>query len=248
MKKVLITGANKGIGFGIAKAMGKRGYEVLVGSRDAERGAVAVTQLQADGITAQQVTIDLADPATITTAAATVGAIDILINNAGITGNIKSERSDLDMEKSPFDYTNDDLRAAMDINFLGTHNVITAFLPNLAADGKILNVSVPVTNPYWQPLAHVTSKAAQNVMTMAFAREFEKTNSQRQIFAVLPGAVATDLNGTTPGDFGHMHVVSPDDAGENIVSFLFDGKNHNGHLVQFDGKEVTTYETQLFGE
>ena len=244
--KVLVTGANKGIGFGIAKALGKRGCEVLVGARDEARGRQAVAKLQKDGVSASFVKIDMNDRTTFKAAAESIGTIDILVNNAGIAGNIKSDRSDLDMDKSPLAYTTDDLRETVEVNFLATHEIIKTLLGNLAEDGKILNVTVPVTARYWQPLAYVTSKAAQNVMTVAFGRAFERAGSRRQIFGVMPGAVATDLNGTKVGD-QNGHVISIDDAGENITSFLFDGKNHNGHLVLFNGKEVTDYEAELRG-
>ncbi len=245
--RALVTGANKGIGFGIANALGKKGVEILVGARDEVRGNAAVAELIAQGIAASWVKIDLNDFSTFETAAKTIGKIDFLINNAGISGNIRSENGARDMTKSAFAYTTAELRETVEVNFLGTHEIIMTLLENLTDDGKILNVTVPVSSPYWQPLAYVTSKAAQNVMTMAFGREFEKSGSKRQIFGVMPGAVATDLNGAKVGDLGGT-VKSIDDAGENIVSFLFDGKNHNGHLVQFDKKEVTTYEQELWGE
>lgn len=244
--KALITGANKGIGYGIAQALGQRGYELYVGARDEQRGHEAVARLTGLGYAASFVRLDLADFETIHAAAKAVTDLDLLINNAGIAGNIATDNSRLDMGKSPLAYTTADLREAIETNFLGTHEVIKSFLPVLTEDARILNVTVPVTATFWQPLAYVTSKAAQNVMTIAIGREFERTGSGRQIFGVMPGAVATDLNGTTAGDHGGL-VKSVDDAAENIVSFLFDGKNHNGHIVQFDGKEVTSYEHDLFG-
>lgn len=245
--KALITGANKGIGFGIAEALGKRGIEILVGARSEQLGNQAVAELKKAGITASFIKIDLNDFTSIHQAADQVSALDYLINNAGIAGNLASERGPLDMEKSPFDYTTADLQQTIETNFLGTHEVIKSFLPKLTPTAKILNVTVPVSSTYWQPLAYVTSKAAQNVMTMAFGHEFEKQGSQQQIFGVLPGAVATSLNGMTANDnYNQLAIKTPSEAGENIVSFLFDGKNHNGHIVEFDGKEITTYEGQLF--
>ncbi|WP_066517382.1 SDR family NAD(P)-dependent oxidoreductase [Curtobacterium ammoniigenes] len=244
--KAFITGANKGIGYGIAQALGRRGYELYIGARDEQRGQDAVSRLTGQGYAASFIKLDLADFDTIHAAAEAVTDLDLLINNAGIAGNIATDTSRLDMGKSPLAYTTADLRETIETNFLGTHEVIKSFLPALSEDARILNVTVPVTATFWQPLAYVTSKAAQNVMTIAFGREFEKSGSRRQIFGVMPGAVATDLNGTSVGDHGGM-VKSTEDAAENIVGFLFDGKNHNGHIVQFDGKEVTSYEHDLFG-
>lgn len=240
--KALITGANKGIGFAIAQNLGKRGLEILVGSRDEKRGQEAVSKLQAEGITANFVKVDLNDIDSLTNLSALTD-IDILVNNAGIAGNIKSEKGNLDMSKSAFAYTTADLQETISTNFLGTHAVITNLLTSLSADAKILNVTVPVSQSYWMPLAYVTSKAAQNAMTFAFGHQFEKDKSKRQIFGVMPGAIATDLNGAKVGAGGV--VKSPEEAAENITSFLFDGKNHNAELINFDGTVFDNYEPGL---
>ncbi|GBG95991.1 SDR family NAD(P)-dependent oxidoreductase [Lactococcus termiticola] len=244
--KALITGANKGIGYGIAKALGAKGYELIIAARDEKRGQEAVNSLEDLGYKASYLKIDLNDLSTISAAAQEVEELDLLINNAGISGNIKAADGSLNMEKAALDYTTEDLKEAIDINFIGTHAVISAFLPKLTEEGKILNVTVPVSSPYWAPFAYVTSKAAQNVMTITLGREFAKAGSKRTIFGVMPGAVATDLNGTKPGDLGGI-VISTDQAGESITHFLFDGNDYNGKLVQYDGKVVTSYEHDLFG-
>ena len=245
-KKALVTGANKGIGLEIARELGRRGYEILLGARDEKRGNDAVSGLTAQDITASFIKIDLNDFDSLRAAAKTVRNLDILVNNAGIPGNLKTEKSDLDMSKPAFAYTTDELRETMEVNFFGTHELINVMLPNLTEDARIVNVTIPVSgNHFWQPLAYITSKAAQNVMTQAYGVEFEKSGSKRQIFGVMPGAVATDLNGTKVGDHGGR-VKSAEDAGKIIVGFMFDGKNHNGHIINFDGREIESYEPDLF--
>lgn len=243
--KALVTGANKGIGFAIAKNLGHRGYQILLGARDESRGQEAVQKLQADGISATFVKVDLNDLASLTSLSL-LSDIDILVNNAGIAGNISSDKGKLDMNKSAFDYTTDDLQETLNTNFLGTHAVIMNLLTALTDDAKILNVTVPVSQKYWMPLAYVTSKAAQNAMTFAFGHQFEKDKSKRQIFGVMPGAIATDLNGAKVGEGGM--VKSPDEAAENIISFLFDGKNHNAELINFDGSIIDNYEPGLMSK
>jgi NAD(P)-dependent dehydrogenase (short-subunit alcohol dehydrogenase family) len=237
--KALITGANKGIGYEIARALGKRGYEVLVGARDEKRGQEAVAKLTAEGFQSQWIKIDLNDFATLANAAEHVGQLDLLVNNAGIPGNLTTEKSTKDMQKSAFAYTTDDLRQTMEVNFFATHELIKQLLPHLADDGKIVNLTIPISgNQYWQPLAYLTSKAAQNSMTMVLGNEWIKQESRRQIFGVMPGAVATDLNGQTAGGF----VKTAEEAASVVIDFIFDGKNHNAHILEFSGLEISSYE------
>src|ERR1700722_7962798 len=84
----LISGANKGIGYEIARGLGARKITVLVGARDAARGQAAVQKLKAEGADARFVKLDMADHETIRSAAAGIekefGRLDILVNNAGI--------------------------------------------------------------------------------------------------------------------------------------------------------------------
>jgi len=245
-KRALVTGANKGIGFEIARELGKNGCEIVLGARDESRGAQAVEKLKKDGITASFVKIDLNDFNTLHAAAGRVGILDILVNNAGIPGNLKTEKSNLDMGKSSFAYTTDDLRQTMEVNFFGTHELIKSLMGSLAQDAKIVNVTIPVSgNPYWQPLAYKTSKVAQNVMTMIFGVEFAKTGSKRQIFGVMPGATGTDLNGETEGAHGGMF-KSARAAGKLIAGFALDGKNHNGRVINWDATEIESYEPNNF--
>lgn len=114
--KTLITGANKGIGFALAQNLGHRGYEVLVGARNETRGQEAVEKLKAEGINAEFVKVDLDDLNQLTSLSALTD-IDLLINNAGISGNIHSDKGHLDMEKSAFDYSNSDLEETIKTNF-----------------------------------------------------------------------------------------------------------------------------------
>ena len=87
----LVTGANKGIGFEIARQLGQKGYRILAGARDRERGETAVANLKREGFAARYVQIDLTDSATISDAAANIEKqeerLDVLINNAGITSS-----------------------------------------------------------------------------------------------------------------------------------------------------------------
>lgn len=245
--KALVTGANKGIGFEIARNLGKRGYEILVGARDQVRGLAAVEKLDAEGISATFIKIDLNDLDSLHTAASNIDSLDILVNNAGIPDSIKPGRAALDMTKHTFDYTTEDLRTTMETNFLGTHELIKSLLSVLTDNAKIVNITVPISpTDFWHPLAYITSKAALNVMTLTYAYEFEKMGSHRQIFGIMPGAVATDLNGLEAGAHGGF-VKSSEVAGQMSTDIILSSKNQNGQMIQYDGKIVTDYELQLRG-
>lgn len=245
--KALVTGANKGIGFEIARSLGKRGYDILVGARDEARGRAAVEKLVAEDLQAAFIKIDLNDLDSLREAAKRVDSLDILVNNAGIPDSAKPGRAPLDIAKPTMDYTSEDLRTTMETNFLGTHELIKNLLPSLTDSAKIVNITVPISpTDFWHPLAYITSKAALNVMTLTFAYEFEKMGSHRQIFGIMPGAVATDLNGMEAGGHGGF-VKSPEAAGELSTDIIVSGKNQNGQIIQYDGKIVTDYEIQLRG-
>ncbi|GEO27911.1 carbonyl reductase [Alicyclobacillus acidoterrestris] len=245
--KALVTGANKGIGFEIARYLGKRGYEILVGARDEARGQAAVENLAAEAISAMFIKIDLNDFDSLHTAGKVIDSLDILVNNAGIPDSSKPGRAALDLTKHTFDYTTDDLRATMETNFLGTHELMKNLLSVLTDNAKIVNITIPISpTEFWHPLAYITSKAALNVMTLTYAYEFEKMGSHRQIFGIMPGAVATELNGMEAGAHGGF-VKSAEAAGQMCTDIILSDKNQNGQIIQYDGKIVTDYETQLRG-
>ncbi|WP_172196098.1 SDR family oxidoreductase [Saccharibacillus qingshengii] len=196
---VLITGANKGIGYETARQLGKQGYFVFLGARDEHKGSEAVRRLREEGIEAAYIRIDAADAATIVSAAEQIGAqtssLDVLINNAGIGagGNVPSQQ------------TIEEIRSVYEVNVFGPIQIIQAMLPLLqkAPLGRIVNVSSglgsltfnsdPTHEHYGaNPLDYNSSKTALNAVTVLFAKEFAGTSLK--INAVDPGYTATDLN------------------------------------------------------
>ncbi len=197
---VLITGANKGIGYETARQLGKQGYFVFLGARNEEKGQEAARRLNEEGIEAETVEIDVSDPSSIAAAAETVASrtssLDVLINNAGISvgGNVPSGQS---MEE---------IRKVYEVNVFGPIQTIQALLPLLkkAPLGRIVNVSSGLgsltfnSDPSHEhypvnPLAYNSSKTALNAVTVMFAKEFAGT--PLKINAVDPGYTATDMNG-----------------------------------------------------
>ncbi|CUF82865.1 short chain dehydrogenase, putative, partial [Bodo saltans] len=123
---VLITGANKGIGLETARQLGKKGYKVLLGARDAALGAKAAESLQAAGLDVQAIAIDVVSVSSIAAAAAQVerdfGRLDVLINNAGVLSGDLAKPAELTGEAARFEF---------EVNFFGVINVTHAFIPLL---------------------------------------------------------------------------------------------------------------------
>ena len=201
----LITGANKGIGYEIARQLGAKGLTVLVGSRDAGRGEKAAAALVAEGIDACLIQLDVTAQSSIDAAAAFIeknyGYLDVLVNNAGISihdGNTAPSELSLAVFKRTFD-----------TNVFGAFAVTQAMLPLIrkSSAGRIINVSSPMgslslhSDPesamsHMPPLlAYCSSKTAMNALTVFFARELRETGIK--VNSVSPGYVATDLNNLT---------------------------------------------------
>jgi len=202
-KVALVTGANKGIGFEVVRQLGKAGMTVLLGARDAGRGAEAAAKLQAEGLDVRELPLDLGDEATIRTAAETIerehGHLDVLVNNAGISvaGDGPPSGADLEVVRSTFE-----------TNFFATLAVTQAMLPLVrkSSAGRIVNVSSGLGSitfnadpgsPYYdvKPVGYNASKAALNMMTVGLAYELRGTGIK--VNSADPGYTATDLNGNS---------------------------------------------------
>lgn len=226
MKKVLVTGANKGIGFEIARHLGKSGWQVIMGARSQERAEAAIRQLKAEGIeTAGWQHVDLSDNESLEISAAEIGRkhpdLSLLINNAGIPG---------DMEVMSYEADLADVTQTVQVNYIGTFCLTKALLPLLTKNkGRIVNITVPTeVSPYWHPMAYVASKAAQNVMTSIMAMEFEKKQISVEIFDIHPGATCTDLNNHYSGPGSHQ----PDVIGEKVAAIINDDQRHQGEFLE----------------
>lgn len=225
-KIVLITGANKGIGFGITKHLGLSGWKVIVGARDEKRAEEAIGKLKADGVDVLGwVNIELSNLTSIEQAAKEVEEkypeLSLLVNNAGIPGDMNVKSVDTEIS---------DIKETLEVNFIGTFALTKALIPLLEKNkGRIVNVTVPSEiSPYWHPLAYVTSKAAQNAMMGVMAIEFQQNGTSLEIFSVHPGPTTTDLNGNMalPG-FHDIETV-----GQKMEALINDGKSHQGEFIE----------------
>ena len=202
-KIALITGANKGIGFEVARQLGVEGITVLVGARNPRLGEAAVAKLRAAASDVQFIELDVTKPETIAKAAEQIRArydrLDILVNNAGV----------LDKGDGPPSVADPDaVRRVLDVNFFGVLAVTQAMLPLVrnAASGRIVMVSSGLgslnwnADPNWsfaaiKPLGYNGSKAILNMMTVQLAWELRDTPIK--VNTVNPGYTATDLNGNS---------------------------------------------------
>ena len=238
IKKVLITGANKGIGKQIAREMGKAGWTVLVGARNEARGALAAEEIRAEGIEVACVNVDLQDQSSILTAADTIKAqhpdLFMLINNAAIPG---------DMHKPGYEFSLDELRNVFETNVFGTFELTRLLLPVLEKNGgRIVNITIPIgVRDYFNPFSYKMSKAALNTMIQTLGENFRESGKPLEIFGIMPGGTTTDLNGNSTGP----HMQTAEQAGKLITDIILDGRNHNGEII-LKGGAVADYNRGLF--
>ncbi|MEI6431803.1 MAG: SDR family oxidoreductase [bacterium] len=195
-KVALITGANKGLGLEIARQLGREGVTVVIGARDIAKGQTAANTLQAEGLDAHAVKIDVTSAEDIAALpaffATKFGGLDILINNAGV---MKEREGEVNAKT---------LRSTFEANVIGPFAVTQALLPLLKASpaGRIVNHSSILgsltvnsapdqISTEWLAPAYNSSKAALNMLTIIQARQLADTKIK--VNAAHPGWVKTDL-------------------------------------------------------
>ena len=196
----LVTGANKGIGFEVARALGQAGVQPILGARDPERGTAAAQTLSAEGHATSYLQLDVRNEASVAAAAAAIealhGQLDILVNNAGI--------ADSEHDGPPSVADLQSVRNLLETNFVGTLAVTQAMLPLLrrSAAARIINLSSALgsltingdpNSPFYDArlIGYNASKAAVNMLTVQLAAEL--ADSGIAVTSVSPGFVQTDL-------------------------------------------------------
>ncbi|WP_046733916.1 SDR family oxidoreductase [Streptomyces humi] len=192
-RTALVTGANKGIGFHVARLLAAEGFLVHLGSRDAGRGARAVAEI---GSGARLLVLDVTDPGSVERAAAAVDRLDVLVNNAGVQPVVGP----------PGETAVADFRRTYETDVFGVVAVTNAFLPVLrrSAHPRVVNVSSGAASLTWsthpnpqfahgspRSAAYRSAKAALNALTVLYAQELAADGIK--VNALAPGARATDL-------------------------------------------------------
>lgn len=196
----LVTGANKGLGFEIARQLGQQGHTVLVGARNAERGERAAATLHGEGLDAHFMLLNVTDDAMVAAVASTIGErfgkLDVLVNNASMGID----------ELPPSQLPIDSLRLTLETNVIGAVQLIQAMLPLLRQSdaarivnmgsglGSLTFTSDPNNNRSdYRILAYSASKAALHAVTVQFANELEDEGIK--VNAADPGFAPTDMTG-----------------------------------------------------
>ena len=240
MKTVLITGANKSIGFETARQLLQQGYYVYLGSRDIKKGQEAVIRLQSEGLQqVEPIEIDVDNIESIKAARETLGqktkVLDVLINNAGISGGLS--QTPLETDISVF-------KQVFETNFFGVVEVTQTFIDLLqqSPEPRIVNVTSGLgsltlqNNPAWKyynvkAACYVPSKAALNAYTIVLAYTLRDTAFK--VNAVDPGYTATDFNHHSgPG-------TVPDAAARVVKAALLDKSGPTGQFFSDDNAPET---------
>jgi len=240
MKKVLITGANKSIGFETARQLLKRGYYIYLGSRNLKNGLEAVEKLKAEGLNeVEAIQMDVSDSESVKAAHAEIGkkteVLDVLINNAGISGGLPQTATDTDIAV---------FKEVFDTNLFGVILVTQAFMDLLqkSPQPRIVNVTSGLgsltlhNDPTWKyytvkSAVYNTSKASLNMYTITLAYELRDTNFK--VNAVDPGYTATDFN-------HHSGPGTVEDAAARLVkSAMIDADGPTGKFFSDDNNPET---------
>jgi NAD(P)-dependent dehydrogenase (short-subunit alcohol dehydrogenase family) len=233
----LVTGANKGIGFEVARTIAKSGYVVLLGARSPKAGREAAEALTRERLDVRFVEVDVTRRETLSAAAARIeadfGKLDVLVNNAGIADAHDGPPSQVSV---------DVIERVLRTNFLGAVAMAQAVLPLLRKSpaGRIVNVSSDLGSitrhgdPTWKyahvkVLGYCASKAALNMFTVQLA--FELKDQGVRVNSVNPGFTATDLN-------AHRGRQTVEEGAAEIVRVALQEHGPSGKFLETGGELV----------
>ncbi|MEI2577879.1 SDR family oxidoreductase [Scytonema sp. PRP1] len=195
-KVAVVTGANRGLGFEASRQLAKKGYQVILTSRDEAKGKAAAEKLQAEGLNVIFHPLDVTNDESSQQLAEFLheqfGKLDVLVNNAAIY--IDSQTGG----NSVFDAKIDTLRQTIETNVYGVLRVTQALIGLMQKQnyGRIVNVSSgagQLTDMGSGVPTYRISKTALNALTRILANELQGKNIL--VNSVCPGWVKTDMGG-----------------------------------------------------
>ncbi|WP_424971499.1 SDR family NAD(P)-dependent oxidoreductase [Dinoroseobacter sp. S76] len=235
-KRALITGASSGIGAHLARTLGQAGADVVLAARSEDKLERYAAQLRSEQIGAEVVAMDVTDAASVGAAAEAVGAVDILVNNSGVSGH------EMLMDTAEADWDR-----VLDTNLKGAWLVSKAFAPGLIAQqGVILKVAsilgaglgvLKTVGPY------AASKAGLVQLTKAMALELARDGVR--VNALAPGYTETPINAeffATPAGqkmiraIPQRRLAQPEDLDAAVLSLVGPGgRATTGTVIVVDG-------------
>jgi len=234
MKKVFITGANKGIGFATAKKLLQEGFYVYLGCRSMERGLQALEQLRSEGLTsAEIIQVNINDDASVKNARVEIGKktdrLDVLINNVGITGNLPQDA---------LNATVSEFKKVFNTNLYGTLRVVQSCIDLLekSEEPHIINISSSIGSltlhsdtdwKYYENanlfMVYAVSKTALNMYSISLSNQLPKF----RVNIIDPGFIRTDLT-------NNQGSGKPEDAASTIVNTILNKNILTGKFVSDD--------------
>lgn len=194
----VVTGANRGIGFAVARALATQGCATVLCARNATRGAEALHALEAERLPVVLRRLDVTRSQDVVALARWLGEqfgrVDVLVNNAGIL--LESRASDARHTADPLRVSMPTLLEHFNVNTLGAVRMIQALTPLMGSDARIVNVSSglgQLSDMQGGLLGYRLSKTALNAATRVFAHELAERGIR--VYAACPGWVRTDLGG-----------------------------------------------------
>jgi NAD(P)-dependent dehydrogenase (short-subunit alcohol dehydrogenase family) len=190
---VLVSGGNRGLGREIGRQLAENGDRVVLGGRDEASAEEAAAELRSGGLDVSAVQLDVTDPGSVDAARARIesdhGRLDVLVNNAGVTGETATSGGEADL---------DSVRETLETNTFGAWRLTQAMLPLLRASGhaRVVNLSSgmgQLDDMGGGAPAYRLSKAGLNVLTRVFASE--EAEAGLLVNSVCPGWVRTDMGG-----------------------------------------------------
>ncbi len=196
-----VTGGNMGIGLETSKQLSEKGFSVVIGAFDFSEGEAVVAELKGQGYDLSVIPLDLREKASIESAANTIrsdhGRLDVLVNNSAVL---------LDIGKQPTEVSDGEMRQTFEVNFFGPYFLTQQLAPLIMSSpvGRVVNMSTTVAslNQLADPdsparddicPAYQASKAALNVLTLVFAKQFTDSGTKAKSNSCCPGWVLTDM-------------------------------------------------------